>query len=178
MEMPTNGRRDTKTDALAFYWLAFLLTGDLEKSIDIAAEAAAQGNDFQAFAPDGMKDRRRLAITKALAAMRAELPESAQRTKDSYPDVWAKPLHDRSVVTSITQAELERAVLAIDAFPRVVLLLLVFEGLNITEAAALLGADPVLLASARVIGLRELCLNIAATAAVASTPFEGARACG
>jgi DNA-directed RNA polymerase specialized sigma24 family protein len=110
--------------------------------------------------------------------MRAELPESAQRTRDSYSDVWAKPLHDRSVVTSITQAELERAVLAIDAFPRVVLLLLVFEGLNITEAAALLGADSALLASARVIGLRELCLNLAATAAVASTPFEGARACG
>lgn len=176
--MPTNETRDTKTDALAFYWLAFLLTGDLEKTIDIAAEAAAQENDSQALAPDGMKDRRHLAITKALGAVRAELPISAQRTKDSYSDVWATSLHDRSVATSITQVEIERAELAIDAFPRVVLLLLVFEGLNITEAAAMLGADSVLLASARLIGLRELCLNIAATAAVASTPFEGARACG
>jgi DNA-directed RNA polymerase specialized sigma24 family protein len=178
MEMPTNGCRDTKTEALAFCWLAFLLTGDLEKSIDIAAEAAVQADDSQAFVPDGMKDGRHLAIKKAIAAMRAELPVSAQRTKDRYSDIWATSLHDRSVVTSITQAELERAVLAIDAFPRVVLLLLVFEGLNITEAAALLGVDSVLLASARAIGLRDLCLNIAATAAVGLTPLEGARACG
>jgi hypothetical protein len=176
MEMPTNGRRDTKTDALAFYWLAFLLTGDRKMSIDIAAEAAVQEIDPQAFGSDGMKNGRHLAITKAIAAVRAELPVSAQRTKDSYSDVWATSLHDRSVATSITQVELERAVLAIDVFPRVVLLLLVFEGLNITETAALLDADFVLLASARAIGLRELCLNIAATVAVGSTPFVGVRA--
>jgi hypothetical protein len=176
MEMPTNGFRDTNTDALAFYWLAYLLTGDREMSIDIAAEAAVHEIDPRAFVSDGMKDGRHLAITKAISAMRTELPESARRAKDSYSDVWVTSLHARSVATSITQVELERAVLAIDAFPRVVLVLLVFEGLNITQAEALLDADSVLLARARVIGLRELCLNIAAAAAVASAPFEGARA--
>jgi hypothetical protein len=171
MEMPKNGCRD-EADALAFYWLAFLLTGDRDISIEIAADAAVEGNDSQAFVQGRMKDGRHLTITKAIATMRAELSESGRRTKNSYSDVRVPSLQDKAVSTSITAVDLERAVLAIDVFPRAVLLLLVFEGLSIAEAGALLDADTVLLASAQVVGLRELCFNMASTP---EAPFDGAR---
>ena len=59
------------------------------------------------------------------------------------------------------------ALLAIDLFPRATLLLLVFEGMQIADAATLLDTEPDLLKKAEAIGLRELTANIAATKATA-----------
>jgi hypothetical protein len=169
MEMVTNGCCDTRTNVFAFYRLAFLLTGDRDISVEIAADAATPVTDQFALPDLVMKDGRRLVIEKAVAALHEELSESARRTQRRYSEVSPTMPPERSVVGSMTRVDLELALLAIDMFPRVVLLALVFEGLGTTEAAALLDADLALLKQAQVIGLCELSVNIAArmTAAAA-----------
>ena len=69
--------------------------------------------------------------------------------------------HDWSLSPDTTKADLEKALLAIDPFPRAALLLLVFEGIRMADAAALLDADPALIRKAQAIGLRELTANLA-----------------
>jgi hypothetical protein len=60
---------------------------------------------------------------------------------------------------------LERALLAIDAFPRCVLLLLMFEGHSIDDAMVLLDADRELVHKAQVFALQELTRNLAGSRA-------------
>ena len=62
---------------------------------------------------------------------------------------------------SIEKSDLERALLAIDIFPRCALLLTVFEKLSLDDATVLLGATKELLKKAREIGLYELARNLA-----------------
>ena len=56
---------------------------------------------------------------------------------------------------------MERALLAIDIFPRCALLLSLFENFPLEDAATLLNEDPKLVAAARTIGLVELVRNLA-----------------
>lgn len=157
---------DLKWDAADLYWLAFLLTGRRDVSIDIAADAAVSEDYPNSFFADWMRDwRRRLVIGQALNAIRDELADSARRTKRAHVDGAATSQRDWSTGSVVTKADLERALLAIDIFPRAALLLLVFEGMRIADVAALLEADRALVEKAKVIGLRELTASLAPTAA-------------
>jgi DNA-directed RNA polymerase specialized sigma24 family protein len=162
---------DIKKAAVDLYWLAFLLTGSRDVSIDIAADAAAAWDYANPFFEDWMRDwQRRLVIAKALTAVHDELADSARRSKTAHAGDSGTS-RNWSLGPNTTKADLERALLAIDLFPRAVLLLLVFEGLRIADAAILLDADPDLLKKAQVIGLRELTANLAAPkASGVSTP--------
>ena len=60
-----------------------------------------------------------------------------------------------------TKVRLESALLAIDAFPRCVVLLSVFEGLSLEDVAILLDSDRELIRKSQMIGLRELTRNLA-----------------
>jgi hypothetical protein len=148
--------------AVDLFWLAFLLTGRPDISIDIAADAVASEDYANPFFADWMRGwQRRLVIAKALTAIHDELADSARRTEiasgsSGMPRNW-------SLGPDTTKADLERALLAIDLFPRATLLLLVFEGLRIADVVPLLDADPDLLKRAQAIGLRELTANLAAT---------------
>jgi hypothetical protein len=82
-----------------------------------------------------------------------------------------------SLSPDTTKADLERALLAIEVFPRAALLLLVFEGVRIADAATLLDAGPDLLKKAQTIGLRELTVNLAATKD-SSVSVPARRKCG
>jgi DNA-directed RNA polymerase specialized sigma24 family protein len=153
---------DLKSDATDLYWLAFLLTGRRDVSIDIAADAAVSEDYPNSFFADWMRDwRRRLVIGHALTVIRDELADSARRTKRARVDGAATSQGDWPSGPVVTKADLERALLAIDIFPRAVLLLLVFEGMQIAEVATLLEADPVLVKKAQVIGLHELTASLA-----------------
>jgi DNA-directed RNA polymerase specialized sigma24 family protein len=155
---------DIKRDAADLYSLAFLLTGRQDISIDIAADAAVSEDNPNSFFADWMRDwRRRLVIGKALTAIRDELADSARRTKLArvgFAAAWQRNWSTRPVVT---EADLECALLAIDIFPRAALLLLIFEGMRIADAATLLDADPALVKKAQVIGLHELTASLAPT---------------
>jgi DNA-directed RNA polymerase specialized sigma24 family protein len=153
---------DFKRDAADLYWLAFLLTGRRDASIDIAADAAVSEDFPNSFFADWMSDwRRRLVIGQALTAIRDELADSARRTKRAHVDATATSQRDWSSGPVVTKADLERALLAIDIFPRAALLLLVFEGMRIADVATLLEADPDLVKKAQVIALHELTATLA-----------------
>jgi DNA-directed RNA polymerase specialized sigma24 family protein len=59
------------------------------------------------------------------------------------------------------ESRLRKSSAAIDPFPRAALLLLIFEGLTMDDAASLLDADPTLIRKAQAIGLRELTASLA-----------------
>ena len=164
---------DVKKAAVDLYWLAFLLTGRQDVSIDIAADAVAPQDSANPFFEDWMRAwQRRLVIGKALTAIRDELADSARRT-ELAPAGNSEMPRNWSLSPDTTKADLERALLAIDLFPRATLLLVVFEGVRIADAATLLDADPNLLKKAEAIGLRELTANLAATnASAVSAPPE------
>jgi hypothetical protein len=156
---------DLKRDAADLYWLAFLLTGRRDVSIDNAADGAVSEDDPNSFFGDWMRDwRRRLVIGQALTAIRGELADSARRTKRAHVDGAATTQRNWPTGPVVTKADLERALLAIDIFPRAALLLLVFEGMGIADVAALLEADPALVEKAQVVGLAALTASLGPTA--------------
>ena len=142
------------------YWLALLLTGDREWSIQ--AFTKALDLEHEGNAADLVSEVRRLVILASLDAIRAELRESALRTERS-------PAQDSSDLAALashpnhrrrwTRSNFEQAVLAIDAFPRCALLLTVFEKLPIEDAALLLNADEALVRVAQGLGLTDLARN-------------------
>jgi hypothetical protein len=169
--MKTEGAKNTadiKNVAADLYWLAFLLTGRHDISIDIAADVAASQDYASAFFGDWMRAwQRRLVIGNALAAVHDELADSARRTEI----VQTAASRGLSLSPGVTKADLERALLAIDLFPRASVLLLVFEGVQIADAATLLDATPNLIKKAQAIGLLELTANLgAADASAVSAP--------
>lgn len=152
-----------KRNAADLYLLAFLLTGRRDVSIDIAADAAISEDHPNSFFADWMHDwHRRMVIGRALTAIRDELADSARRTKRARIEA-AAAWRNFSTSPIVTKADLEHALLAIDVFPRAALLLLVFEGMRIGDAATLLDADPALVKKAQVIGLHELTASLALT---------------
>jgi hypothetical protein len=143
------------------YWLAFLLTGQQDISIEIASDTVS-GDDASPFFADWMRGwQRRLVIGRALTAIHTELADSADRTQAVRVNGSATPPRNWSLSPDTTKADLEHALLAIDVFPRDALLLLVFEGIRMADAATLLGADPALIRKAQAIGLRQLIANLA-----------------
>ncbi|HTA43894.1 MAG TPA: hypothetical protein VK789_15675 [Bryobacteraceae bacterium] len=161
---------DIERAAADLYWLAFLLTGRRDVSIDIAADAATSEDDANPFFADWMRRwQRRLVIGKALSAIHDELADSARRTENANASSSGVP-SNWSLSPDTTKADLERALLAIDLFPRATLLLLTFEGVRIADAATLLDAKPEVLKKAQAIGLRELTANLAATKGSAASP--------
>lgn len=149
-------------EAADLYWLAYLLTGRQDVSIDIAADSAVCGDDASSLFAGWMRAwQRRLAIGRALAEIHDELARSADRIRLARVNGSVRTPRNWSLSLDTTKADLERALLAIDMFPRVVLLLLVFEGIRTTDAASMLETDPALIRKAQAIGLRELTANLA-----------------
>jgi DNA-directed RNA polymerase specialized sigma24 family protein len=152
----------TNRQAANLYWLAFLLTGHPEESADMAADAmpAPDGDGF--FSAWMLAWSRKVVISRALAAIRQELAASAQRIAAARTPrcATARP-RNFSPAPAANKRELERALLAIDAFPRCVLLLLLFEGLSVDDAVVLLDADRDLVRKAQVLALQELTANLA-----------------
>jgi DNA-directed RNA polymerase specialized sigma24 family protein len=153
---------DIRKHAADLYWLAFVLTERQDLSVEIAADTAVSADDASPFFSDWMRGwQRRLVIGRALTAIHDELADSARRTQLARVNGSAVPQRNWSLSHDTTKADLEQALLAIDLFPRAALLLLVFEGIRMEDAATLLNADPALIRKAQAIGLRELTANLA-----------------
>ena len=152
---------DVKNAAADLYWLAFLLTGRPDISIDIAVDTAVSQDNANPFFAAGMRAwSRRIVIAKALAAIRDELAESARRTELARVHPWAAP-RGWSLSPDTTKIQIEEALLAIDVFPRAAVLLLIFEGVRIADAVTLLHVDANLVGKGQAIGLREFTTNLA-----------------
>ncbi|HTW65745.1 MAG TPA: hypothetical protein VME17_14055 [Bryobacteraceae bacterium] len=167
MTTETAKNKDDSTNYVAdLYWLAFLLTGRQDVSIEIASDTAVSADYASPFFSDWMRGwQRRLVIGRALTAIHDELANSARQTQlaliDCHAGGSAAPQRNGSLHPGASKADLQQALLAIDLFPRAALLLLVFEGLRMADAATLLDADPTLIRKAQAIGLRELTANLA-----------------
>jgi DNA-directed RNA polymerase specialized sigma24 family protein len=152
----------TKNQAADLYWLAYLLTGRHDLSIDIATDAAVSPEDGNPFFGAWMRDwSRRLVIAKALAAIREQLAESARRTERARVHDAGAPPGGWSLSADTGKSRIEEALLAIDVFPRAALLLTVFEGVRMADAASLLDTDAALVKKGRTTALREFTANLA-----------------
>lgn len=159
--------------------LAFWLTGDPAATIDAVAEAL-DGHD----AADGFFQAlmtvwaRKLVIAKALGAVHSQLAASIHRTRirsAGVPPDWdSLPPPAWTARHEVTRAYIDKALLAIDLFPRCTLLLLVFEKLSLDDVSTLLNADKELVKKAEEIAFTELTRNIALEQGWA--PTSGARA--
>ena len=154
--------KDEEKNAADLHWLAFLLTGQRDISIQIAVDAVASEDDALPAFPAWLHAwSRRIVVAQALAAVRAELAESAARTESAKPDRTAVAPRDWSLSPDTSKSRLEQALLGIDIFPRAALILSIFEGVQIADAAILLDAGAALVRKAQSIGLRELVRNLA-----------------
>ena len=152
----------TNRHAADLHWLAFLLTGRRDLSVDIAVETITSQDVASPYFSTWMSAwSRRLVMAKALAAIRDELAASASRTELKRLNKLALPASNWTLAPGTTKVELENALLAIDVFPRAALLLSVYEGVSIDDAEVLLDAAPDLIRKAQAIGLRELTGNLA-----------------
>ena len=148
--------------AADLYWLAFLLTGQREPSVDLADEVL----DFQDganpfFSTWMLAWSRKAVIARTLATIRDELAVSARRTASKRVEMSALPPRDWALDRDTAKIQLERALLAIDVFPRCAVLLSVFEGAPLDDVAILLNSDLDSVRHARMSGLVELTRNLA-----------------
>ncbi len=137
--------------------LAFLITGDWELGIDAVAIALDDGlkGDVRFKAPT-FCTARHLVAAEAVAAIRPQLRESAARIAGvaADPEEWLGPAPEMSAPPRC--ADVEDAMLAMDGFPRVVLLLTIFEGFSVADAGRLLKASDSLIRHAQMVALLAL----------------------
>ncbi len=144
-------------------WLAFLLTGDREMSVDAVADATDMNDAGNPFFRNWMISwSRKLVIAKALSVVEFDMAESVRRTRERrYERPAPAATENWSLDAAADKEQLERALLAIDLFPRCALLLTVFEKVSIQDTASLLNADREAVRNAKAIGLAELTWNLA-----------------
>jgi DNA-directed RNA polymerase specialized sigma24 family protein len=141
------------------YWLAFLITGDQDQSIEAFTDAV----EFDEPAPTSLGSllswARKLVMVAALDAVRSQVRDSKERAQRAAKN--GDPSHGLMAaavrrVQHLTTSDLEQALLAIDVFPRCALLLTFFEGLPIDDTSILLDADRELVRTAQVEAAIEL----------------------
>ena len=164
-EVENREARDVVKDAADLYWLVFLLTGRRDVSIDVAADTVLLQDNANPFFASWMRSwARRIAIAKALTRIREELKESARRTKSARFRKSAVAPGNWSLAADTNKARIEEALLAMDVFPRAAVLLSIFEGVRVADAATLLDEDVLLVRKAVAIGLREFTAKLATNA--------------
>jgi hypothetical protein len=144
------------------YWLAFLLTGDCGISAEIAVESLESMGGAS----------RRTVIAKAIASLRDALLASAHRTESVEIDWSPVEPFAWSLESGPPADHLANALFAIDVLPRCALLLTVFEGQTLEQAALSLACGKDLVAKARMIGLFGLTRNLAATPGSSFLPLH------
>ena len=157
-----NAFEQTRLGAADLHWLATLLTGCPETAVDVTVQVMDSAGDEKVFFFNWMLAwARRLIIAKALAAVGGELAASACRTALRGKKHSALPPRSWVLDEGTTRSDLERALLSVDLFPRAAVLLLLFEGVPLADAAVLLDAEPDLVRKGQAAGVVELTMNLA-----------------
>jgi hypothetical protein len=154
--------------ATDLYWIAFLLTARTELSLSVTLEAVNSGDGLEHMcSPESLARLRKTVVIAALDAMRCEIAESASQIASQQRDEAFIAVQGWFLDPNISKAQVEAALVAIEAFPRCALLLTVFEGLQPEDAAALLHSDRELISRGRMRGLRDLTRNLASITSTA-----------
>ncbi len=143
------------------YQLAFLLTGNEDRSVEAFNSALDFDEDENPVFGGFMNAwARKLVVVKALGTIEKDLRASKQRAaragggEPARKGTWKRRGH-------IGREEFEQAVISIDAFPRCAMLLTIFEGMTVADAASLLDAGEALTAAAQQTGIVQLTRNLA-----------------
>ena len=142
------------------YSLAFLITGNMDRSVEAFNRALDFDEDNPAFGKFMNAWARKLIIVEALATIKNELRTSKQRVARAAEDELTKDARLKKR-PYIAREEFEEAVIAIDAFPRCAMLLTIFEGMTAKAASVLLNEDEALTRKAQRIGIVQLTRNLA-----------------
>jgi len=145
------------------YWLAYLLTGNSDRSV----QAFDKALDFDEEKPGVFGEfltawARKLVIVEALGTIDKELRTSMQRLGRVSDETTGATKFAR--LPEIGQEDFQEAVIAIDAFPRCAMLLTIFEGMSIQAASILLNAGEALTSAAQRVGIVQLTRNLAGDA--------------
>jgi len=151
----------TKRNVADLHWVVTLLTGSREIATDVTFRAIAPTQDENAFSTWMQGWSRRIAIAKAVTAVREELAQSARHAESTSGENSELPPQSWTLDWNTTRPDLERALLMIDLFPRAAVLLLLFERVPLNDAAILLDSEPDLIRKALAAGVRELTINLA-----------------
>ena len=148
-------------------WLAYLITGNRELSVDAVVNAADYDPSNPFFRNWMISWSRKLVIARALGAVERDMAVSLDRTRRlRHPRLQGFPSPQWSLDSHRDKAELEKALLAIDLFPRCVLLLRIFEKVSLEDTAMLLNAGKDDVKRAQAIGLAEMVRNLSGGPAV------------
>jgi DNA-directed RNA polymerase specialized sigma24 family protein len=151
------------------YSLAYLLTGDKERSVEAytgALNAEVHPPALQRFM---LSWARKLVIVEAVGTIRRQLSESMSRARVAFGSATRDELAGLARLASadlsgLKRSEVEEVLLGMDVFQRCAVILTLFEGLPIKEVADLLGADVGTVKNAQARGAVELTWRIAKTA--------------
>jgi hypothetical protein len=155
---------DAYRSAADLYWIAFLLTARPELSLSVTIDAINSENGLECMcSPQTLGRLRKMVIIGALDAMHCEIDESAAQMAVQESHEHFIPISAWSLDLNIGKAQVEEALVPIETFPRCALLLTVFEGVQLEDAAALLHSDRELISRSRMRGLLDLTRNLAST---------------
>lgn len=143
------------------FWLAYILTGDRERSVQAytgALNSEAPAPALQRFLASWA---RRLVIVTALGTIRRELRDSMSRVRAPKGDLKKSVRLAMPDLEGMTKNDIEEVLLDMDVFQRCVVILTILEGLPLREAADLLGADAPTVKAAMAQGVTELTWKMA-----------------
>jgi DNA-directed RNA polymerase specialized sigma24 family protein len=139
------------------YGLAFLLTGDRERSVQ--AYTGALNSEAPAPALQGFMHSwaRRLVIVAAIGTIRSQLRASALRNQaGAEPEVTGQDCLAPADLTGLTRHEVEEVLLGMDVLQRCAVILTILEKLPVKDAAELLGVDKSTLKAAQARGVTQM----------------------
>jgi hypothetical protein len=144
------------------YWLGYLLTGDRERSVRAVIETIEMPDAANPFFESWMITwSRKIFVGKILGYVTPKMSAAELRNRLKRLQAETGRGLKSGIDPTAGKAELERALLAIDPFPRCSLLLSVFERLATEDIGILLNADRESVKTATAIGLLELARNLA-----------------
>jgi DNA-directed RNA polymerase specialized sigma24 family protein len=144
------------------YWLAYLITGDRERSVE-AFTGALNGEAHPPALQRFMRSwARRLVIVAALGTIHRQLRESALRTRTATREELRGLSRLASAdLASLSKQDIEEVLLAMDVFQRCAVILTLLEGLPVKEAADLLSVEQDTVKAALARGVAEMTWRMA-----------------
>ena len=138
-----------KSVVAGLYWLAFILTGSEDISVNVTADVLSRASGNQ----------RRAIVIQSVAAQEGELRLASDGYRPhSDDDCGSEPGAELDALPDFF--EVRDALLAIDIFARHALVLTVFEGFSARDAARCLGSNEQSICDARGDGLIALARNM------------------
>jgi len=154
------------------YWLAYLLTGDRERSVQAYTGALNSEDPAPALQRFMLSWARRLVIVAALGTIRREVREGVLQSRPGSKDEFAGLNRlSQADLTRLTKGELEEALLGMAPFRRATVILTILEGMPVQEAAGLLGADENTVKTALARGVEEMTWRLIGGVTESKSPF-------